>query len=340
MTPRLVLALALAASLATAGAVVSYRANNVFVPRAGVGEKMLPGLPAKINDLTAITVEQGTDKLELVRRNGVWQVKQTGYPVSVKKVKKALVGLADLGKLEAKTANPSKYLLISVDEPGKSKGRGRRITLYGKSKGRAGQIILGKTLANKAGPGRDAQYVRAGGEATSWLALGSVDATAQLTSWVEPRFLKLDVDSVVRGTLKHADGETVSVQRTGKLASGSSIFELLNVPEGRKARTSTAIKFAATDLVNLDLEDVRRKKAGTKPVVEAVVELDGGLKLNLSLVEENGKGWVSVDVADAGSKKKLADAITAKTRKWEFRVSDFKKEQFKRRLEDLLEKQK
>lgn len=340
MTPKLVIALGLCAAITTAGAVVSYRSNNVFVPRAGVGEKVMSGLGDKINDLAEIVVAQGTKKLALVQKDGNWQVKATGYPVSAAKVKKALVGLTDLTKLEAKTANSAKYLLISVDGPGKKDGRGNQITLLDKSGAKAGEIVLGKILANKAGPGRDAQYVRRSAEATSWLVLGSVRTSPSLTSWVEPRFLKLDVDSVVKGTLKHADGETINVQRSGKLASGSSIFELLNVPEGRKARTSTTIKFTATDLVNLDLEDVRRQKSGTKPVVEAQVELDGGLKLDLSLVEEKGKGWVTVKVADAGSKKKLADEITARTKGWEFQISDFKKRQFKRRLENLLEKKK
>lgn len=340
MTPKLVIALALTAAITSAGAVLSYRSNNVFVPQAGVGEKLLAGLSDKINDLGAIVVEQGARKLELVQRDSKWQVKDTGYPVSASKVKKALVGLINLSKLEAKTSNPTKYLLISVDGPGKKDGRGRQITLTGKDGTKLGQVVLGKVLTSKAGPGRDAQYVRLAGDKTSWLALGSVDASAALTSWVEPRFLRLDVDSVVSGSLKHADGETINVKRSGKLASGSSVFELLNVPEGRKARTSTTIKFTATDLVNLDLIDVRKQKTGTTPSVVANIELDGGLKLALSLVEEQGKGWVSVKVIDAGEKKKLANEISARTRGWEFQVSEQKKNQFKRRLENLLEKQK
>ena len=48
MTPKLVLSLALFAGITSVSAVVAYRANNVFVPVAGVGEKVLAGLEDKI----------------------------------------------------------------------------------------------------------------------------------------------------------------------------------------------------------------------------------------------------------------------------------------------------
>jgi len=337
MTPKFVGILGLAAIISVAGAVWSYQANNVFVPRHGVGEKIVPGLAEAINDVEGIVVEQGIDKLELVNKAGVWQVKATGYPVAVGKVKKSLVGLVDLVKLEAKTANEKKYLLIDVDRPGKPDGRGRQFTLYGKDGKQMAQIILGKTAAGKAGPGRDGQYVRLAGEPTSWLALGSVEAGAALSAWVEPRFLKLDVDSLTYGRVE-IGGEKLEVRRIGKSDSGSSLFELLDIPEGRKARTSTTIKFAATDLVNLDLIDVRPYKADGKVTSKAFIETDSGLKLAFKMVEEYGKGWVSLAVVEKGSDVKLADEIIARTKGWEFLIADTKLEAFKKRKETLLVK--
>ena len=337
MTPKLVTGLAITAVLCVGGAYLSYQANNVYVPRVGVGEKVLAGFAEQVNDVAIIKVEQGHEKFLLVKKAGVWQVKDTGFPVSAVKVKQALLGLVGLSKLEAKTANPKKYLLIDVDSPGKKDGRGRRFTLSDEAGKQISQIVLGKTLTGKAGPGRDAQYVRLSIEKTSWLVLGSVDATTALTSWVEPRFLKLDVDSVTYGRIEF-DGEKVEVRRTGKSDSGSSLFELLEVPEGRKTRTSTTIKFVATDLVNLDLIDVRPKKVGRKISSKSFVELDGGLKLSFTLVEEGEKGWVSVNVVASGSDDSAGKAIRARTAGWEFLVSDTTRASFKKRKEDLLQK--
>ncbi len=337
MTPRFVVTLALVAVISVVGAFLSYRANNVFIPQEGVGEKVLVGFADQVNNVAAITVEQGEDKLELVKKSDIWQVRETGYPVSPDKVKSVLVWLVELSKLEAKTANPNKYLLIDVDGPGKKDGRGRQFTLTGADGKQLAQIVLGKTAVGKAGPGRDTQYVRVAKEKTSWLALGSVEAGVALPDWVEPRFLKLDVDSVTYGRVEY-DGDKVEVRRTGKSDSGSSLFEMIDVPEGRKTRTSTTIKFTATDLVNLDLIDARPFKQGRKTTSTAFIETETGLKLEFSMVEDDGRGWVSVTVAAKGSDAKTADAITAKTAGWEFLVADYKRAAFKKKKENLLYK--
>ena len=338
MTPKSVGVLAIAALICVVGAVGSYQANNVFIPRHGVGDKVLVGLSDSVNNVTGMVVEQGIDKLELVNKDGVWQVKDTRYPVAIGKVKKVLVGLVNLVKLEAKTGNEKKYLLIDVDGPGKPDGRGRQFTLLDKDAKQIAQIILGKIATGKIGPGRDAQYVRVSKDETSWLALGSVEADSSLASWVEPRFLKLDVDSVTYGRIE-IDGEKTEVRRTGKSDSGSSLFELLDIPEGRTPRTSTTIKFAATDLVNLDLVNVRPFQAGAKETAKAFIETDTGLKLDFRLVEEYGKGWVSLKVTDKGRDTKIADAIIARTKGWEFMVADHKLAAFKKRKEMLLKKE-
>jgi hypothetical protein len=340
MTPRFVMTLALAAAISTAGAVFAYRVNNVFVPQAGIGEKMLPGLDKRINDVREIVIEQGLKKQRLVRKNATWQIAKTGFPVSADKVKQVLIGLVNLTKLEAKTANPKKYLLIDVDSPGKKGGRGRLFSLLDNNGKPVGQIVLGKTVVGKAGPGRDAQYARAGNEATSWLALGAVLADTQITWWVNPRFLKLDVDSIAKGKIVHADGEVVKVQRTGTSSSGSSTFEMLNVPAGRKTKSSTYLKFAATDFVNLDMVDVRPAKADQEPVSTAFIEDKEGLKLQLSMTMEKGNAWVQVKVLEKGKNSTLADEITARTDGWEFRVLKSARTAFERRNEDLLEKVK
>lgn len=346
MTPKLVISLALFAGITSVTAVVAYRSNNVFVPVAGVGEKVLAGLEEKINNAREIIVEQGVDKIHLVFKNDAWQVKQSGYPVSPEKVRTALVGLVNLSKLEAKTANKKKYLLIGVDGPGEEKGRGRQFTLRDKNNKKIGSIVVGKVLAGKAGPGRDAQYVRVAKDKTSWLALGSVLATPALPTWVEPRFLKIEVNDVLSARLEHSDGEIVEVERTGKDEIGSSRFKMLNVPEGRKTRTSTTIKFVATDLVNLDLIDVRRKKTNAKAVSTALVEINGGLKIKFKFVEEpnpaGGKphGWVSFDVVEKGSDTTKASAIAARTNGWEYLVADYKAQAFRKRNEQLLLKPK
>ncbi|VAX02680.1 hypothetical protein MNBD_ALPHA03-67 [hydrothermal vent metagenome] len=85
--------------------------------------------------------------------------------------------------------------------------------------------------------------------------------------------------------------------------------------------------------------DARPFKEGRKATSKAFVETETGLKLEFTMIEEDGKGWVSVKVGEKGSDAKAADAITAKTTGWEFLVADYKRAAFKKKKENLLFKQ-
>jgi len=340
MTPKIVTSLAVAAVLSTAIATYSYRANNVFIPQAGVGEKLLPGLGEQINKVAAISIRQGKKSLKLAHTKTGWVIAKNGYQADAGKIKKTLLALAGLSKLEAKTSAKDKYLLIEVDAPGKKDGRGRLVELADNKGKPLASIIAGKIGVGKAGPGRDAQYVRLPGEKTSWLALGSAEVSSDASHWINKRFLTLDVDTIIYGKVTLANGEMVEVKRGEKGADGSYAYELLDIPQGREPRTNTAIKFGATDFAILDLVDVRKKKADSKTVSTAEIHNQYGLKIRFNYVEEDGHGWVSLDVLEKGSDTEFADQISKRTKGWEYRLEDYKKAAFKRTKESLLRKLK
>ncbi len=335
MTRRLVIILGVLAAVSVVIAGLVWRSTHVFVVEEGVGEPVLAGLADEANNVARIEISKGTEKLVLIRDGDVWKLEKSGYPASGEQVRKAIVGLIEMVKMEAKTSNPSKYLLIDVDKPGEADSRGRLVVLKDAAGKLVGQIILGKVAIGKAGPGKDAQYVRLPGDATSWLVKGAVMQSVAVSDWVKTRFLKINVDSVSQARIEHADGEVIEVRRTGKSGSGSSVFELLNVPEGRKPLSSTFIKFAATDLANLDMIDVRPAKAGAKPLVSSSFSVDGGMKISVKMFDG---GWVQVAVVDKGSDTAVADAISARVDGWQFLVSKDKQGQILRRMDQLLEK--
>ncbi len=100
------------------------------------------------------------------------------------------------------------------------------------------------------------------------------------------------------------------------------------------------VEFLATDLVNLDLIDVRPIKQGGEVTAKSFVTTETGLELAFKLVEEGGKGWVSLEVLKPGSDQKVADDIKTRTAGWEFLVANNKRVAFKKRKKDLLLKPK
>jgi hypothetical protein len=62
-----------------------------------------------------------------------------------------------------------------------------------------------------------------------------------------------------------------------------------------------------------------------------------GLKIGYRLVEDDGKGWITVSVLARGKDESEAAEIARRTAGWEYQLSDYKQKQFKKRLAELLE---
>jgi len=338
MTPRTLIVLACLAVISTTAAVWSYTANHHYAVDAAAGERVLPKLVNRINDVAAIETKDGHGSIRVDRKGKGWVVAGSGYPADAKKLQKILVSLVQLTKLEGKTSAPAKYAQLEVGDPGKKDAKGRLVTLYDKSGKKIAAIVLGKLAPGRAGEGKDAQYVRIEGEAQSWLAVGRVDAYSDVTRWVDPTVVSLLVNHVERARIIHPDGEVLEVDRNGKTSAGTPKFDIAGtIPAGKKVKSDIGVRYTATDLANVDFVDVRPVKKGTSEVSRAELSMDDGLKISYRLTEEDGKGWITVAVLDKGKDAKKADEIAKRTAGWEYQISDYKEKQFKKRLADLLE---
>ncbi len=338
MTPRALIILACLAIVSTTAAVWSYTAHHHYAVDAAAGERVLPGLVNKVNDVTAIETRDSHGTIRVERKDKGWVVAGSGYPADGEKLQKILVSLVQLSRLEAKTSSAAKYAQLDVGDPGKKDAKGRLVTLYGKDGKTIAAIVLGKLAPGRAGEGRDAQYVRVEGEAQSWLAVGRVDAYSDVTRWVDPNVVSLLVEHVERARIIHPDGEVLEVYRNGKTSAGTPKFDIVGtIPEGKKIKSDIGVRYTATDLANVDFVDVRPAKKDTTEVSRAELMMDDGLKIGYRLSEEDGKGWITVSVLDKGKDEKKADEIAKRTAGWEYQVSGYKEKQFNKRLADLLE---
>jgi hypothetical protein len=110
MTPRTVTMLALAAAVAMGGAVWQWQANRAGFVEAERGERLLPGLLDKANDVAAISVQQGNRSFKIIRNeDSSYKLAQSEFPVKGGKFQSAIVAAASLEKFEAKTARDDKY---------------------------------------------------------------------------------------------------------------------------------------------------------------------------------------------------------------------------------------
>jgi hypothetical protein len=337
MSARAILILLIAAALTTAAAAWSYRANHRLAVDLVRGERLIPDLVDKVNEVAAVETSDAAGTLKVVRKDEGWVIDGRGYPADAEKLQRLLVALVQFSKLEAKTAVAAKYPLLELDDP-QSGGKGRLVTLSDKEGATLAAIVLGKPAPGRAGPGKDAQYVRLAGEPQSWLVLGRIDAASDVTRFADPKVVAIGVDAVARARIVHPDGEILEVVRNGVTEAGTPKFEIAGgVPEGRKVKSDIGVRYTATDLANLEFTDVRPAKAGGIEAARAELETEDGLKLAYRLVEEDGQGWVSVEVIADGKDPAAAEDIRKRTAGWEYRLSEYKAKQLKKRKADLIE---
>ncbi len=334
MTPRGVIALAVAAAVSVAGATWQLRANSSGYEEAQRGERLLPDLLAKANDVTAIVISQAETSVRIERAGTSYVLGGSGYPVRGGKFQTAIVATASLEKFDAKTARPDKYPLIEVEPPQDKSAKSRLIRFEDASGNDLGEIILGKKARGRLGGAiGDGQYVRLPDDVQSWLARGVVDADVKLETWVDTAITDMNAEFVVLATFQPRDGPELVVRRTGVTEGGRSKFELNNVPDGKKPKNDLTLRYAATDLGNVNFVDVRKDQGGDV-VQRTTLMMADGLTAEFRITADE---WVSLHVVNDGQDKTTTKDLKARTQGWQYKLADYKLKQLQLTMSDLTE---
>ena len=298
MKPRTLVILALATLvLAIAAVVVDTRGRATS--SANGGKLLFPGLEARINDVAKITVATGDHKFTVARADGGWAVvDKYDYPAKFEVVKSTLVGLAQLRTVEAKTAEPSLYPRIEVEDVGEKGAKSALVTVEDAKGTTLASLILGKRHFGRGGADNAAMvYVRKPDEARSWLAQGTLEHNDDMNMW-----LQREIVSLARGRVRQVTATSAGAQPfvIKKDKPGGGDFTLEAVPQEDKVKSSYEVNAIAGGLAALTLEDVLPAK-DLKPDAKLLRALEyksfDGLVLDLALYEQGGKTWAKVQAA-------------------------------------------
>jgi Domain of unknown function (DUF4340) len=309
-----ILSLLAAGSVAATAAVLRTSAPTIASDRRG--EKVLPALLTRANDITGLTVREGADTLAIDRRNYGFAAADSGYPVKTDAVRDLVASSAELSFEEARTSDPTRYGDLGLADPGGAKDNKDKTAATDAAKtdeakteaaktdeasvgkevvfrtgaGELGDLVIGKADATVGGPAGGV-YVRVKGEPQTFLARGAVRIPGSRADW----FVPVDLD-VKRSEIKKIaltgggrDGVEAAAGKPGELT-------LANVPEKRVADTFKVSRLA-TLIESFAFEDVRK---ATKPADDArrmTVDVDNGLRLVLTSLGDVSDGWVQIAVA-------------------------------------------
>ncbi len=351
MSPRLLSVLAVASVVAIAAAAYAVSTERGF-ETLSANTKVFPELRDQLNDITQLSIVTNERQITLVRDTDGWSVKESdGYEAEVKSIEKALIGLADLVYMEAKTKKPELYAKLDLRDPSDKESRSRHIQVTGTYGKTLADVILGKTRYNMPGTTRDGIYLRFPDETQSWLAIGQLEASKSPSDWLKTPITNIDGNRIKSATFKHSDGEVLRVEKTSENAE---TFVLHNLPEGKQLKFKTDPQNMATVLESLDLEDVRKASKfdfATATSLTAEFKTFDGLSIEVQMIEKKiadagedeigVESWIRLSaVADAANAAQSAKDINGHTRGWAYRIPGYKASRLNKRLLAIIEDKK
>ena len=215
--------------------------------------KVLALTAADLNAVTRLQVYKGDGSRTTLTRDAThWVVTQRDYPADTGQVRKLLLDLSTLQVEEQKTADPTLYPKLGVEEPrgAQATSTGVEIDVHGKMLG----LIVGKTS------GTSSVYVRIAGQAQSLLANPQLAPDADPRHWLDRSVLDIAPDQVTEVDLEPQGGPAYTVKRS---APGSAAgYVAAPIPKGRELADPAAPAAQAGALAGLQLDDVRKAEIG------------------------------------------------------------------------------
>ncbi len=320
---QLTILLVLVVVLGAAGWLVRQHDSNSW-QSAGqtIGQKLLPDLP--VNDITQITIQSGTNELNLAKHDSIWCVRERhDYPANFSQISDLLLKFADLKVAQTEEVGPSQLGRFELLPPGAGTNTGTRIEFKDTDGKSRGSVLLGKNHLNKPaansqfGGGEgwpDGRYVMAGGKAVALVSDPLENVQAQPAPWLDQDFFKIEKPRSIAVQFPEA---TNSWKLTR--ASETNDWQLADVKSGEKPDASkisgVTSPFASPRFTDVLPGDTKPEVSGLTNLTTLTVTTFDGFTYAVKIgPEKNGDFPVALSVTaelpkerPAGKDEKPAD---------------------------------
>lgn len=298
-------------------------------------ERAFPTLASRLGDLAWMRLSRGQTKIDFTSVAGRWVLVEKGnYPAAPAKMRRLLLGLAELALVEPKTGRAELFGRLDLDDP--STGKSTLIALRDRTGNTLAELIVGRTRHDRLGGGADGVYIRKPGEDRAWLARGSLDLPDTVTGWLDRRILDIPAGRIASVTLTGGDGIALVLRRDGP----GGKFAVADPPDDAKFKPDAALAEPAGALAGLDLDDVKPVAELTVPgsgVASAEFATFDGLTVKLRLVAQDGFDWIMVEASGAGPAEPDAKALNDKVARWAYVIPAARAKLLRTRLADLVQ---
>ncbi|VAW96316.1 hypothetical protein MNBD_GAMMA22-1291 [hydrothermal vent metagenome] len=348
-----VILIAIIAVLTSVSLYISSNSSSNRSEDVAIGQKMLPTLFGKLNDINSFEISNSSGTMLITKSDAGWVIpSKDNYPANVTQIRKNLMELANLEKVEAKTKKEKNYSKLGVQT---NIAANSKITLK-TATGILATIIIGNKKSGhtaSAGGLKSLYYARLQDDAQAWLTSGSITIPL-LKNYMSTELSNIAASRIKSVEIKPAKGSRITIHKKTKTDTNYSLKQL---KKNKELANPNDLNQIASVLANFKFDDVTLKKASdkTKKPLSVKYSLFNGLEITLTITQANSKFYlqmaaeaatatspVSLKKADVENQAIVPDAkqeaaeINKKHAQWLYKIPNNKGEILLKSLNDLV----
>ncbi len=303
----LVILIAIIAVLITVSAYINSNSSNRSSAGVASGQKMLPDLYDKLNTVTRFEITDATGTMLITKStktgstDAVWVIpSKDNYPANLTQIRKTLIELANLSKVEAKTKKEKNYAKLGV-----------QATIAGNTKielktatNTLATIIIGNRKSGhspSAGGIKSLYYVRLLDDAQVWLVSGNLSIPV-LKKYMLTELSNIPATRVKTVEIKHKKGSRITISKKAKT---DTAYTLKQLKKNKTLANPNDLNQIASSLANFNFDDVALKKDTSKfkKPVHVKFSLFNGLEIDLNVAQDAGQyfTWMAATASTAAT---------------------------------------
>lgn len=330
MKPRTSLLLLVIAVLALAvGWQYGLRTQPAQQQTVAPGTLVFPGLAPKLALATRVEITHQGKTLVIASHDNVWGLADRGgYPVQPSRMRQLLTGLAELRITERRTADPTEFGRLGVDDPALATSTSNLVRVLDVTGTPIAQLIVGHRRVRTQGNLPESVYIRRPGENQSWLAEGGVPVDADPQLWVDRDIMSIDHSKIARVVVHRGEATLTFSTQDGKL--------VLSDPADHPKLDDYKLEDVGRALEQLTLTDVEpsAKEPGTAIGSSEITTTDG-MTIEAKLFMADKDLWAQFAVTGGEQAQQAAAALQAEVGPWAYQLSSWKEAALAPTLDDL-----
>jgi len=245
-----------------------------------------------LNDIAEIKITNFSNSFIIKRDKENWYLPNlANYPVPLDKIKKLIVGVAQLETIEPKTKNPNLHGELGLNNIDSKDNSGNYVSLINTENKEIAAILVG----NDSKFGKETRYVRKPSENQSWLVWRNFDVPKNQIDWLDESLFTIERWRVADIEIIHPNDQKILIQRENY---AEQYFKIQNLDEDTLPMNPYVGNQIGSVLERLTLLDIKSRNEtnfSNKATKVIYTSFDG---LEISIVTEhiNGKNWATFDV--------------------------------------------